>query len=376
MQLGDYEEIRAGIHEHDAIDTFLALPPVAQLVYARLFQRKGPWFRLSSLNVIAERLDPNPDLSEPSIQIAIRALECAKFIRPCPKDSYVDALDAMKCACTIPEIQLVMVAIGASKSKSDVRYKTKLHAVVNSPARSSERHSPPLTLFQIHPETRDTFYRMHQLMYMTLSVPPSQKPAKFAAWSDWQCSATQYNPTAWPGLLVRFGKLATFQPVKFARTCTIFPNMAALVTFECAAMLRHAMTLVVEGVGLDELVPHGQAELSLEWLDIRPPSVLAFALDDAPFHKLACYASVHVGTFLSTVPNLDAFVSEIRTCLATAIRSSRAHDRVFLEPYHATYGLARCLDKAIALYEKLGQYDKALILLQELLATQVLRHKR
>ncbi len=44
----------------------------------------------------------------------------------------MDALDAMTVACTIPEIQRVMVATGASKSKSDARYKTKVTLHINS----------------------------------------------------------------------------------------------------------------------------------------------------------------------------------------------------------------------------------------------------
>ncbi|RHY66771.1 hypothetical protein DYB30_002901 [Aphanomyces astaci] len=345
--------------EHAAIDTYLALPAAAQLVYSRLFQRKGPWFRTTSLSAIADQLHPDPESSVPPLQTALRALETASFIRRCPKDSYVDALDAMKSACTIPEIQAVMVATGASKSKSTARYKTK-----------------------IHPRTRDAFYRMHRLMYMTLSLPV-QPTLKRATWGDWQRAVCRYEPTAWPGLLVTFGKVAAFPKVTLAAPSRpLFPTLQALVAYECASVLRHATRLIVDGVHLDHLLPSSARGLTADWLDVRPPTLLAFAGAASPSISSFSSSQPTKADFcdnVHSVDNMDTFVGELRACLASSLHLTREDDnqrRVFLEPYDATYALARSMDLVVGVYEKLGEYDKALVLLQELLATSVLGHKR
>ncbi|KAH9197579.1 hypothetical protein AeNC1_000451 [Aphanomyces euteiches] len=369
-----------------AIDTFVDMSEAAQTIYARLFQRKGPWFRTISLDAIANSL-PNPQDLQPSLQ----TLADHSFIRLCPDDSFHKALEAMEVACTIPEIQAIMFAIGASTSKSNARYKTKADMLerlrsyvstqrridgsylplakhLHGALRGKDTPSDEIVIFQIEAPTRDAFFRMHRLMYVTPLPPPRSAPPRIPSWHDWRRLAVKYDPIPWPGLLQTFGKVS-FQAVEHAKS-TILPNIKALVAYECAGMLRRAFGLLVESLAVDD-VAIAHSELTVEWLDMKPPSLLAFLSTNSS--KMECYASVQ--SFIESVPDLDAFVAEVRSCMHES-NERQADPRVFLEPFHATYGLARCLDKAIALYEKRSQYDKALILLRELLSTKVLRHKR
>ncbi|ETV76905.1 hypothetical protein, variant 5 [Aphanomyces astaci] len=382
--------------EHAAIDTYLALPAAAQLVYSRLFQRKGPWFRTTSLSAIADHLHPDPESSVPPLQTALRALETASFIRRCPKDSRVQVEIRRS-------IQNQARHAGAA---SGVRHDAAPHRWLlpplvhtsltsfdapdlSSPHRQHRVHDPTsLTLFQIHPRTRDAFYRMHRLMYMTLSLPV-QPTLKRATWGDWQRAVCRYEPTAWPGLLVIFGKVAAFPRVTLAAPSRpLFPTLHALMAYECASVLRHATRLIVDGVRLDHLLPSSARGLTADWLDVRPPTLLAFAGAASPSITSSSFSSSqptkadfcdNVHAFLQSVDNMDSFVGELRACLASSLHLTREDDkqrRVFLEPYDATYALARSMDLVVGVYEKLGEYDKALVLLQELLATSVLGHKR
>ncbi|ETV76902.1 hypothetical protein, variant 2 [Aphanomyces astaci] len=260
---------------------------------------------------------------------------------------------------------------------------------LSSPHRQHRVHDPTsLTLFQIHPRTRDAFYRMHRLMYMTLSLPV-QPTLKRATWGDWQRAVCRYEPTAWPGLLVIFGKVAAFPRVTLAAPSRpLFPTLHALMAYECASVLRHATRLIVDGVRLDHLLPSSARGLTADWLDVRPPTLLAFAGAASPSITSSSFSSSqptkadfcdNVHAFLQSVDNMDSFVGELRACLASSLHLTREDDkqrRVFLEPYDATYALARSMDLVVGVYEKLGEYDKALVLLQELLATSVLGHKR
>ncbi|KAF0693216.1 Aste57867_15810 [Aphanomyces stellatus] len=382
------------------IETFLALPYAAQAIYARLFQRKGPWFRTSSLASAAERIGAATVDARPAlVQDALQSLASNELISFCPTEStaFPAVLDAMSRACTTPEIQAVLHAIGATTSKSSGRYKTKgdilqrlrsfvstqrridgsylplskhLMAVLN-PLKTNEIH-----LFQLHLPTRDAFYRMHRLMYVT--TPPIARPSAartFGSWAEWQTATTAYEPTPWPGLLTSFGHV-TFQAVECSLgASSLFPSMAALVAYQCAGMLRRSLGLVTEALAMD-LIPTAQPELSVDWLDHLPPTLHVFGDNDATTPSPEdCFANVE--HFLRGVATLDDLVVEVRHCLRQQLHApTTAATRVFFEPYQAAYGLARCLDMAVALYEKLGQHDKALVLLQELLATSLLRHKR
>ncbi|KDO28804.1 hypothetical protein SPRG_20011 [Saprolegnia parasitica CBS 223.65] len=393
--------------EQAMVDDFLALAEPAQALYARLFQRKGPWFRSTSLEqyLTSKRINwsaVDDDDGTPPLQRALSALHAAGFVAGLNHDTkeFSSVLHAIARACPLPEVALILQAVGAStkgKTKGDMLERLRTHVstqrrldgsflplaatvqrVLYDTATCAKKTKNDLFLVQIAPESRSAFRRMHHLAYLTASFTmPTRAPPKTPSWDEWRQVFFANEPVVWPGLLQTFNR---FMAPTYICTPSagMFPSLHALVLYECSRRLRQAMYSIGECIPVQSKVLTREPSLSIEWLDHSPPSLLVFQspapLDDAPW-KMACHRSVD--TFLRTFADLDALVLEVRHALrAYPAQESDVARPPFFAHFDGGYQLVKALDSAITIYEKLGQHDKAVVLLQEALAARRIGYKR
>ncbi|EQC32091.1 hypothetical protein SDRG_10287 [Saprolegnia diclina VS20] len=254
----------------------------------------------------------------------------------------------------------------------------KVQRVLYDTATCEQKSKDDLFLLQIAPESRNAFRRMHHLAYLTASFTmPTRAPPKTPTWDDWRTLFFTNEPVVWPGLLQTFNRL-----MAPAYACTpsagMFPSLHALVLYECSRRLRQAMYSIGECIPVQSNVLTREPSLSIEWLDHSPPSLLVFQAqpprDDVTW-KLACHRSVD--TFLRTFADLDVLVLEVRHALrAYPAQENDVARPPFFAHFDGGYQLVKALDSAISIYEKLGQHDKAVVLLQEALAARRIGYKR
>ncbi|OQR82790.1 hypothetical protein ACHHYP_15530 [Achlya hypogyna] len=398
--------------EQAIVDAFLALPMPARALYARLFQRRGPWFRTVALQQYLDspRIDWTTEGETPPLQVALARLLAGGFITTLPEDTkeYAVVLEAIERACPAPEIQLIMQAIGASaKAKTKVRtmfhdvgswpclqgdmldrlrsymstqrrldgsflpLATKVQRVLFDQATIDGKRKEHIFLLQIAADARGALRRMHHLAYLTAAFNgPMRTPPKTPTWQEWRDHFFRPEPVLWPGLMNTF-QLVVPPTYPCTPSAGMFPMRQALVRYECGRRLRQAMYSIAECMPATPEMTR-DAMLSIEWLDPSPPSVTAFA---SPDPDATCHAQLDA--FLTTVADLDAIVLEVRHALAAiSADSADAARPPYFAHFEGGYQLAKALDVAIGLYEKLGQYDKAVVLLQELLSTGRIAYKR
>ncbi|TYZ50757.1 hypothetical protein PybrP1_012185 [[Pythium] brassicae (nom. inval.)] len=271
---------------------------------------------------------------------------------------------------------------------------------------------------------RDLFDRLHRLYYFQSSLPftPSSS-APTTAQPSAGCSEREaleravarlhQDATQWPGLMVIFRKVA-YPEYAITTRRPVFPSAEAYVCYEAASCLHHVM---VAFEGLVQLAAPDAPELDLDakWVAFgSAPQLVAFqrliATDDDGFEMLppdataptestestvtadACWQMESWRQFraqLGAMASLDDFVLESRRCLHAFVLWTNAQARhredgaspgskppAFFAKCNAGYHLARVLHHAAALYEKLRQYQVAVLLLNELLDAPFLRRKR
>lgn len=258
---------------------------------------------------------------------------------------------------------------------------------------------------------RDLFDRMHRLVYFQASLPFSTSAAVLAPQPTCDAFAAAAarileDATQWPGLMVRFRKVA-YPTYAITIVHDVFPSSAAYMCYEVARQL-HAILLMVEPALAVASAGDNAAQsqdLEPKWIAFdEPPELVAFQklmeTDDDGFELLSFDTSdagapavvdwqieswrqfrALLRTRLTT---LDAFCLEARRCFHAFGAWTAAQARVAMTPApppffakcSAGYHLARVLHHAVALYEKQRQYQVAVLLLNDLLAVPFLQRKR
>ncbi|OQR81697.1 hypothetical protein THRCLA_11500 [Thraustotheca clavata] len=394
--------------EQKYIDDFIVLPTAAQALYARLFQRKGPWFRTCSLDnyLNSRRIDWNLGfsdelLSKHPLQRALKCLLNNGFISNLDQDTtkYLNVLEAIEKACPASEVALIMAAIGASsKVKTKREMLEKLRSHVSSQRRLDGSYLPLATklqrilydqacyenkskddtfLFQIEPQVRNAFRRMHHLTYLASPpVVPMRTPPRATSWTHWKNQFLTNEPLVWPGLMQNFGRLS-YPIYNVTPNSSMFLSKHDLVLYECSRRLRQAMYSITETMSIDSGVTQ-EVSLTIEWLDHSSPKLIAFqrkpSRDEEDNWKMKCYTDLE--QFLWNLTDFDVLVLEMRHSLKACEWNLNGVRPVFFEHFDGRYQLVKGLNGAVTYYEKLGQYDKAVVLLQELLGTQHVAYKR
>lgn len=250
------------------IRAFQRLEKLTQHIYIRLFQRKGPWFKTSSLlryfqdqrlhrTWTREELDIPMVLNEesPIVQSTLQKLIEDGFIETlgskrdtlCAKEHVEFTLEALDSCCSLPELIFIEGKVSGKKAgtKTSAGNKSKLlgtihrnvltqrrldgsflpiHTFVNQAWTSSIQSNGSsvkgmqtrTTLgFHVVEHVRDLFHRLHRLFY----IHSIKTPASFSTPGMLQKSTSvqlivascipvlKHEPIQWPGLLVQFRKL-------------------------------------------------------------------------------------------------------------------------------------------------------------------------
>lgn len=251
---------------------------------------------------------------------------------------------------------------------------------------------------------RDLFLRMHRLFYFQSSIPfnypsssASGKPAKEVL--GMLATKIHQEPTRWPGLMVIFKKTA-YPTYEIQVQYPAFPSPEAYLCFEVASRLHHIMGMVEQHLVI-EIPEEQEPDLDIKWMmgDISPKFVAFQKLietDDDGFEILPDESSSEATTDwqmeswvqfraeLGKMASLDDFVLEARRCFQAFLLWTNSYARtggaqempVFFSKCNAGYHLARVLHHAGNLYEKQRQYQVAILLLNDLLASPFLQRKR
>lgn len=250
------------------IRAFQRLEKLTQHIYIRLFQRKGPWFKTSSLlryfqdqrlHRIWTREEPDIPMvlneESPIVQSTLQKLIEDGFIETlgskrdilCAKEHVEFTLEALDSCCSLPELIFIEGKVSGKKvgTKTSAGNKSKLlgtihrnvltqrrldgsflpiHTFVNQAWTSSIQSNGSsvkgmqtrTTLgFHVVEHVRDLFHRLHRLFYIhSIKTPASfstpgmlQKSTSVQLIVASCISVLKHEPIQWPGLLVQFRKL-------------------------------------------------------------------------------------------------------------------------------------------------------------------------
>lgn len=263
---------------------------------------------------------------------------------------------------------------------------------------------------------RDLFHRMHRLFYFQSSLPFTQAASSqlSTGYSEQEAlekavARLQQEATQWPGLMVIFRKVA-YPKYEISIRHHAFPSSEAYVCYEVASRLHYVM-VTFEGFMQIETPEGAEPDLDIKWVAFdSSPQLLAFQklveTDDDGFEILPVAVAAagareteeeeegwqmeswrQFRVQLSAMTSLDDFVLESRRCFYAFLLWTKAQSRhragasspaspVFFSKCNAGYHLARVLHHAAALYEKLRQYQVAVLLLNDLLDAPFLHRKR
>ncbi|EGZ07022.1 hypothetical protein PHYSODRAFT_450696, partial [Phytophthora sojae] len=311
------------------------LKPFEQQLYARLLQRRGPWFKTTSLfrYFIREQdikrqkkqLLPVNEQVQDVLHVMIEAGFLQKFpvtAAASPKRTKTQelerldaALDAIERCATAPELATLYKKMTGSKkhiAKADLMAAIK--KVVKTQRRIdgsripvaqlmqhiwlesyplAGRNSSDVMVVRLTPATRDLMLRMHRLFYF-VSTPPFNATSLMPPQSEdagqliaLAAHKIRQEPTQWPGLMVFFKKVAypeyklsTGSDAAAQRTNShrVFPSSEAYVSYEVAHQLHRIMSVVeqcIQVVTPEKEYREPDLELKLMLSD-GPPVFLAY----------------------------------------------------------------------------------------------------
>ncbi|KAG2822714.1 hypothetical protein PC116_g14631 [Phytophthora cactorum] len=310
-----------------------ALKPFEQQLYARLLQRQGPWYRITSLFRYFVQDEQHP-INE-QVQDVVHVMIDAGFLQHFPITSSAKsiaqqspsqelatletALDAIERCATAPELAaLYKKMTGSRKHIAKAELMTAIKKVVKTQRRIDGSRIPAAQLMQqiwlesypltgrkssdvmalrMTPAARDLMLRLHRLFYfvstppfnaMSLMPPQLEDEARLVALA---AHKLRQEPTQWPGLMVFFKKVA--YPEYTLSKCSsgddestaevlnshrVFPSSEAYVSYEVAYQLHRIMNVVDQCIRI--MTPekeYQEPDLELKWmLSDAPPVFLAF----------------------------------------------------------------------------------------------------
>ncbi|KUF83385.1 Fanconi-associated nuclease 1 [Phytophthora nicotianae] len=305
------------------------LKPFEQQLYARLLQRQGPWYRITSLfrYFVQDEQQPINEQVQDVVHVMIDAgfLQQFPITKPSQTPSLSQelvtletALDAIERCATAPELAaLYKKMTGSRKQIAKAELMTAIRKVVKTQRRIDGSRIPVAQLMQqiwlegytltgrkssdvmalrMTPATRDLMLRMHRLFYfvstppfnaMSLMPPQMEDEARLIALA---AHKLRQEPTQWPGLMVFFKKVAypEYTLTKCSRddesttemlnSHRVFPSPEAYVSYEVAYQLHRVMNVVEQCIQI--VTPekeYREPDLELKWmLSDAPPVFLAF----------------------------------------------------------------------------------------------------
>ncbi|KAI9991205.1 hypothetical protein PInf_018837 [Phytophthora infestans] len=305
-----------------------ALKPFEQQLYARLLQRQGPWYRITS--VFRYFVQDEQPINE-QVQDVVHVMIDAGFLEQFPATTssrpqspsqelttLETALDAIERCATAPELAaLYKKMTGSRKHIGKAELMLAIKKVVKTQRRIDGSRIPvaqfmqqiwlesyPLTgrkssdvmALRMTPATRDLMLRIHRLFYF-VSTPPfnalSLMPPQLENETQLIALAThklRQEPTQWPGLMVFFKKVAypeytltkcssgADSAVTMLNAHRVFPSSEGYVSYEVAYQLHRIMNVVEQCIQI--VTPekeYQEPDLELKWmLADAPPVFLAF----------------------------------------------------------------------------------------------------
>ncbi|KAF1326525.1 Fanconi-associated nuclease 1, partial [Globisporangium splendens] len=263
---------------------------------------------------------------------------------------------------------------------------------------------------QMPDSCRDLFLRMHRLFYFQSSLPFSYPPSSSNASGksakevlEMLMTKIHQEPTQWPGLMVIFNRVA-YPSYEINIQHHAFPSPEAYMCFEVASRLHNIMGMFEQHLRI-EISEAPEPDLDIQWMmSDTSPKFVAFQklieTDDDGFEMLPTADEtltntdaivdwqmeswVQFRTELANMTTLDEFVQESRRCFQAFLMWTNSYAQtcsssdtpVFFSKCNAGYHLARVLHHAVSLYEKHRQYQVAILLLNDLLASPFLQRKR
>uniref|UniRef100_K3WW51 Fanconi-associated nuclease n=1 Tax=Globisporangium ultimum (strain ATCC 200006 / CBS 805.95 / DAOM BR144) TaxID=431595 RepID=K3WW51_GLOUD len=258
----------------------------------------------------------------------------------------------------------------------------------------------------------DLFLRIHRLFYFQSSLPFSYSSSSSSSNASGKsakevlemlAAKIHQEPMQWPGLMVIFKKVA-YPSYEINIQHHAFSSPEAYMCFEVASRLHNIMRMFEQHLRI-EIPEAPEPDLDIQWMigDTSPKFVAFQKLietDDDGFEMLPAtdetltdsdaivdwqmksWAQLRVE--LASMTSLDEFVQESRRCFQAFLMwtnsyaqiCSSADTPVFFSKCNAGYHLARVLHRAVSLYEKHRQYQVAILLLNDLLASPFLQRKR
>ncbi|DBA00069.1 TPA: hypothetical protein N0F65_003735 [Lagenidium giganteum] len=336
----DREDFRDlfGHHERQVGLSFLQqLSPAAQQVYARLFQRKGPWFKATSMARYFKRQSDSDADAALAVQAALAELVDAGLLMVLPVDAVDDAglsvaLEAIDECATLSDLELVWKKLhggsraangkkkglfsatsSATSAKASLGESIKrlvttqrridgtrlplarfLHQVwltqdENAPS-SAGKANTHLVAVRMVDGVRGSFMRMHRLFYFQASlpfVPPSFGNASNRVRSvqnilESSVKTMAVETTQWPGLFVTFRKVQ-YPAYKILIKNRMFPSSESFLCYVLGHQMHRIADTMEATLAIEESVDGDsdkqcvEPELDLKWVaDDTSPRLEAF----------------------------------------------------------------------------------------------------
>ncbi len=331
------------LHWHSCYSSVLSIH--AQGLYARLFQRKGPWFSSNSMLKYPE-IGPSHDLDHCLEELHQNQL--ISLLRP--QSSLDNALDVLQ-IMTLPELQLVMKKLSQNPKKTWKNKTDLVQQLVHISKTQKCITGAALPLAKIICQT------MHQQILIKLTQAP---------WEMFRrchqlvyCSSYRQEAlTTWPRLLAMLLKQPyPYIPRSVTHNHTKMynppPMFRSLADFLCLQVAQELQQYAWNSEGLGEVVLNEASCVSL----------LVFqSMDILSVHdKERVYANVR--TFLDSQPSPSIFMTEILHCFKV---------------YHHHFGTSYCgagqilgmmLWNMVKALEMDRNYSTAILILESLIAS-------